>query len=769
MNNLEQTSFTGKYFKTLFSGNDIEIFLVNTKDVNNLPVELGNKKNTVPVIADFAINTSGELSYKFFGSWKKDDRYGIEFIANSFDVVIPTSSKGIIKYLSSGEFKGIGKKTAEKIVSQFGENTIDVLQNTPEKLYAIKNIKSSQIEIIKNKGKTIRVKAELNEFFAPYQLKKKTIDAIYSVLQKEVLGDNYRELIINNPYKLLKVSGCSFGLCDEIAKSYNSKLDSYVRIKSGIEETIKQYCLRTAGLYMDEPELRKNALFLLNKGYRTPIVSINNYVDTLERMRREKDILNVDGKIYLAKYNDAELYTSRKICKMLSTPVENIETIDEEIAKFVEEAKIKPSAKQIDAIKLSLCNRISIITGGPGTGKTTIINGIIKVYKNLFHDDIVCLAPTGKAARRMSEATNVPAMTIHSRLGIYESDSYVTRDNIDSGLIIIDEVSMVDTFLMRSLMSCIDPERCQLVLVGDQDQLPSVGAGAVLSELISSNVIPTTKLTEIFRQNGGRIITNAQKINTGETALEFGDDFQFIEAMSDMSALEAIKRAYKNEVDKYGVDNVAILSPLRKAGSRNFKCTCDSLNRELQSIVNPRSSTTMIADYGNGIEYHVNDRVMMWKNRDEASNGDIGIVKNIVFKQEDESSSGAKPFIDVDWGDGTLYEYGAEDVKSITLAYAISVYKSQGSEYASVIIPCISEQHCQIFKRNMLYTAITRAKKKVVLVGDKKEINTMIIDKDNEKRKTLLGARINKRMEKQNNINPQKVVENKGDQNESLD
>ena len=205
-------------------------------------------------------------------------------------------------------------------------------------------------------------------------------------------------------------------------------------------------------------------------------------------------------------------------------------------------------------------------------------------------------APTGKAARRMSEATNVPAMTIHSRLGIYESDSYVTRDNIDSGLIIIDEVSMVDTFLMRSLMSCIDPERCQLVLVGDQDQLPSVGAGAVLSELISSNVIPTTKLTEIFRQNGGRIITNAQKINTGETALEFGDDFQFIEAMSDMSALEAIKMAYKNEVDKYGVDNVAILSPLRKAGSRNFNCTCDSLNRELQSIVNPRSSTSMIAD-----------------------------------------------------------------------------------------------------------------------------------------------------------------------------
>lgn len=417
---------------------------------------------------------------------------------------------------------------------------------------------------------------------------------------------------------------------------------------------------------------------------------------------------------------------------LTAPPPKSVSDIAAEIQAEEVRQGLQLADEQRRAVMTALASKLCVITGGPGTGKTMIQRFLLNIYRRRnCSGQIMCCAPTGRAARRMEQSTGFPAMTLHKALGLLagEDDACSDPQMLDADLVVVDEVSMMDIYLANHLFQAI-PRGSQLVLVGDADQLPSVGPGAVLSELIACGVMPVVRLDRIFRQShGSRIAANAKFIRHGNLSLEYGDDFQFFDSGDMEDSAQLIERLYVQEVTENGLDNVALLSPYRQKTETGV----NALNDRLQSIVNPPDGKKPEVLYRNRI-YRTGDKVMQTKNCGDISNGDIGYITSITSDDSDST-------LTVDFGDGRVAEYDKSDLELLDLAYASTIHKSQGSEYKSVIIN-LQCAHAVMLVRPLIYTAITRAKERVIIVGERRALCTAIKRTDTERRGTKLAARI---------------------------
>ena len=432
-----------------------------------------------------------------------------------------------------------------------------------------------------------------------------------------------------------------------------------------------------------------------------------------------------------------EKETTQKITKILTNSIWFNANIDKEIETTQKKFNTILSKSQVEAIKMCFSNPLSIITGGPGTGKTTVLKSILDIYSRVAkHKEVLLAAPTGLAARRMSDATGNVACTLHSALGLYhkeddeedKNEDAIEDEKLNADFIVIDETSMLDMKLVNILMDRVK-DNAHILFVGDVDQLPSVGAGNVLREMINCDIIATTHLDTVFRQaEMSRIAVNAHSINNGEVRLNYGNDFAFIDTNSENIA-EEVKKIYVSEIAEDGVENVQVLSPFKKRGNSGTI----NLNEILRETVNPKKSNNQLVSGSKS--FRIGDKVMQIKNSENVCNGDIGFVKAITENEDGEKE------LEVEFSGNRLEIYTVDDLEKLELASAITIHKSQGSEFKTVIIPILKEQYIML-RRNLIYTAVTRAKKKIVLVGERNALFMAIGKNDIGKRNTKLKERI---------------------------
>ena len=730
-------SVHGRFFREKSSsvGSDWCANIVRSTDPSELPVALKNKQGKGKpyyfTVVGFSLPTEDYFTVLYKGEWVDDQRYGIQFRVSGYERELPDTRNGIVKYLSSKSFTGIGKATASAIVDVFGLQSLNVIRETPEKLLTIRGITKTKLNVIIRCFRETESFNTLAVFLGTYGFSGEKISAI-----NKRWGTDSIEIIKNNPYVLCDVPGIGFPAAELIAVTMNTMLESDQRIEACVQHVL-QLDIQKGNIYMDADSLRNACLGILNS--QKAIISPERLNEVLQKAEKKKQIYIQGGFAVFSKISEAaEVNPARKIVSLLKLRIP--ESMVCEYRNTLEKMKTNLSEKQKEAVITSLSNRISVITGGPGTGKTTIQKALISCYMNIHKDQAVTLlAPTGRAARRMSESTGYPASTIHSEIHLYTNDlPYGECASLTPGLVVVDEMSMVDQFLFDKLFACMRSSDFQVVLVGDVDQLESVGAGAVLRELIASEIVPVSRLKEVFRQNtdAQAIVENANAVNSGSHSLLLNDRFMIETSFSDEDAYQRIIRHYNTEVQKWGIENVAILCPMRKRG---LVCV-DAINTAIQNIVNPAAAGEPVVRI-NGKEFRISDRVIQMKNTEFASNGDTGILTDISIEKIDDKN---EVTFTIEWENGNTSRISKEEMLDVDLAYAITVHKSQGSEYKSCIIPVLSSQSFMI-KRNLLYTAITRSKEKVVIITDNQNPSPLAkaIDRNEiGKRNTLFRFRL---------------------------
>ncbi len=659
------------------------------------------------------------------------DNYGEQFSFSSMEVVIPTTLKGIEKYLGSGLIPHIGPKTAERIVKKFGEDSLDILQYNPEKLKEIRGIGEKKLKDIVESYREQREIRDVMVFLQEFGISVNNSIKIYKKYGSQTIG-----VIRENPYKLSEtIYGIGFKTADKIAENMGIAHENPYRIQAGVRHLI----ISSAGnghCFLPKKELMPKAKILLEVE--------ENLIEEAIRTLALRGTLNIvpegeDNLIYYAPFHVAENNVSRKLTQLSQVNLEDLDIdIEKEIRKIEKNGEIEFAKKQILAIRESLENGLVVITGGPGTGKTTTINAIIKICDDLDLS-VVLTAPTGRAAKRMTETTGREAKTIHRLLeySFMEEESMAfgkdEESPIEADLLIIDEASMIDILLMNSLVKALKPGT-RVVLVGDIDQLPSVGAGNVLKDIIASEVVKVVTLDEIFRQSEeSMIIVNAHKINKGEDPIlnEKDKDFYFEIQRNPNNIVESIIDLCKTRLASfYGVDplrDIQVLSPMKKgeAGVLN-------LNKNLQESLNPKKDHKAEKQIGEDI-FRVGDKVMQMKNNYSTEwivvkdgieissgegifNGDLGFIEEI---------DGVNKKMKIVFDEEKIVDYDFKQLDELKLAYATTVHKAQGSEFPVIVMP-ISWGPPMLLTRNLLYTGITRAKQLVVLVGDEKYLRMMI-------------------------------------------
>jgi len=661
---------------------------------------------------------------ELIGEFINNPKYGRQFKINNFNIIPPATIEGIEKYLGSGLIKGIGPAMAKRIVSCFKEKTLEILDKDINKLKEINGFGVKRINLIKKEWEKQSKIKDIMIFLQSLEITPAYAKKIYNKY-----GDNSINIIKENPYRLCdEIFGIGFKIADKIAKNAGISKDSVFRIKSGIIYMLGQ--LQEAGhCYFPYEMLLEQAKDFLD-------VEINDIKKTLSIINREKDIIIIDDKVYLFNtYND-EITVANELIKLKKEPLIsrlsliNIESKIKEISKIT---KISIDKDQLEAIKNAITEKILIITGSPGTGKSTILNYILKIFE-MENRNVKLAAPTGRAAKRLSETTGREAKTIH-RLLEYNPKLNTFSKNKNSKLscdvLVIDEASMLDIRLMKNLLDAID-YKTRIIFVGDVDQLPSVGPGNVLSDIINSKAFKVIRLNKIYRQFGkSRIIYNAHRIRDGiYPKLDFDykeddiNDFYFIEKYDQEDVINTILKMLLNNLPKkFGFDplrDIQVLVPVNKGivgvDNLNFRIQ-EKFNNNFKKII--RGST----------EFRLNDKVIQLKNDYEKDvyNGDIGFIKDIDFEFQE---------FKIDFGD-KIVAYNFYDTDEINLSYAISIHKSQGSEFKCVIIPILTS-HYMLLQRNLLYTAITRAKELAVLVGSKKAIGMAVSKNNAENRFTSL-------------------------------
>ena len=691
------------------------------------------QRDLVTVVGNLMGPTPGEI-LKMRGEWANHPKYGEQFKIVHYKTSVPASVYGIQKYLGSGLIKGIGPIMAGRIVKKFGKETLDVIENEIEKLAEVNGIGKKRIEMIRKAWEDQKEIREVMIFLQTHGVSSGYATKIFKQYGKESI-----DVVKENPYRLATdIFGIGFLTADSIAEKLGFDKDSELRAQAGILYVLNQ--LADEGhVYYPYEALVKRCQEILGVN-RDVIVRALAVIAADKRIVIED--LNRDGQsrennkaVYLAKFHLSETSIATRMKTLINAP-KSIRKIDSDKAiEWVQkQLAITLAKKQVEAIKCAAESKVMVITGGPGTGKTTIINAILKIFSKL-KVNIMLAAPTGRAAKRMSEATGHEARTIHRMLEYSIRKGGFQRNEeqpLDCDLLIIDEASMIDTILMYHLLKAIPPG-ATFILVGDVNQLPSVGAGNVLKDIIASDSVPVVELNEIFRQaKESLIIVNAHRINNGilPSLRPSGskDDFYFIEQEEPEEALKIILELTKERVPRrFGldpVDHIQVLTPMHKGtvGAGN-------LNMELQNTLNPGEEGVTRGNRN----YRINDKVMQIKNNydKEVFNGDIGRITRI--DQENQ--------VVVISFDGREVPYDFTDLDEIVLAYAVSVHKSQGSEYPAVIIPILT-QHYVLLQRNLIYTAITRGRKLVVMVGTKKALAIGVKNDKTQKRYTRLNDRL---------------------------
>ena len=698
-------------------------------------VKVPGRQDLVCVVGNLMAAMPGEV-IKMQGEWTNHPKFGEQFKIVFYKSMVPASVNGIQKYLGSGLIKGIGPIMAKRIVKKFGKDTLDVIEADVEKLSEVEGIGAKRIQMIKKAWADQKEIREVMIFLQSHGVSSGYATKIFKQYENEAI-----KVVTENPYRLATdIFGIGFITADKIAEKLGFGKDSELRAQAGILYVLHELSDEGHVYYPYEPLIEKCEEILQTD--REIIVKAIGTI-ALEKMIVLEDLCDDlenthenNKAVYLEKFHLSETSIAKRL-KTLIKKSKSIREIDADKAvQWVQEKlDITLADKQIEAVNRACRSKVMVLTGQPGTGKTTIINSILKIFKALGVN-ILLAAPTGRAAKRMSEATGYEAKTIHRLLeyspkkaGFQKNDEHP----LDCDLLIVDEFSMVDCVLMHHLLKAI-PSHATFIMVGDVNQLPSVGAGNILNDVISSGAVPVVELNEIFRQaQQSSIIVNAHKINAGivpsfKPAEGELDDFYFIQREEPEEVLQVILELLKERIpNRFGfdpIDDIQVLTPMHKGtvGAGN-------LNAKLQNGLNPLGED--VSRWGRS--FRVGDKVMQIKNNydKEVFNGDIGRVTKIDQESQELTIS----------FDGREVDYDFADLDEVVLAYAVSVHKAQGSQYPVVVIP-VHTQHYALLQRNLIYTGITRGRKLVVTVGTRRALSIAVKNNKTQKRYTRLTQRL---------------------------
>ena len=660
------------------------------------------------------------------GTWEQS-KHGLQLSVTTCKQIVPTDQAGVLAYLSSGIIKGVGPEIAKAIVARFGDKTMEVLDQNPQQLLSIRGIARTKLKTIVASYEETKALSDLMIYLAPFGVSMKKAAMI-----KEEFGDQSLQIVKTDPFQLCRIKGFGFMTVDSIARKTKVSLKHPMRYAGAINYVLDE--ARVSGhLFLSVDETVGRCYDLLNSDCEAEVVSEGEIRQAISNERLESRIYVEGTRVYLSYERMCEVKAAKRIVSMiLQEDFEEIYNLDEKIDQAEQTLKQKLAPSQRKAVKLCLSHPISIMTGGPGSGKTTTLRFILDIYKKEYpSNEILLAAPTGRASRRMAEQTGMFASTLHSALGLITDEESPLNDTelLPADLIVVDEFSMVDMRLAYILLERIKPG-AQLLIVGDADQLPSVGAGNVLREMIRSEKVPTAVLDTIFRQaSNSRIIVNAHAINHNDTHLQYGDDFQMLEVQNAEDAAQLVVKNYLQEVSQHGLENVQILSPFRKRGA----VASNALNETIRDLVNPASKRKMELKCGSRV-FRVGDRIMQTANRNGVSNGDVGLITGME-KADDEV------FVDIRLLDGRELRYSKDMMEDVEFSYCLTIHKSQGQEYPVIIVPLLKE-HYIMLRRNLLYTAVTRAKAKVILIGQRQAVYIAIHKCDVGQRNTVLADRI---------------------------
>lgn len=670
----------------------------------------------------YCLPIAEKVRYRLNGHWAKHPRHGLQFEVEGYEEVISHTKEGIIGYLASGQIKGVGRKIAELIYDTFGQDTLEILDREPEKLMAVRGISKKRLQKICDSYLATRGARDVIAFLSPHGVTANRAIKIYREYGKDTM-----DIIRNHPYRLVEMAGIAFKTADKLAMSLGLPAVSPERVDEALMYAIAEAEVE-GHLCLEKHDFLRRTLRLLE----TPEITENMAAGRAFHLVQENRLVCYDSYVYRSSTATVENNIAFHITQQMKMEVEPYEHLDLAIKGEERKLKIQLAPEQRDAVKMALSSKFCVITGGPGTGKTAVQKAILDLYCEKYPEaNIVCCAPTGQAAQKMKESSGLPASTIHKALCIKANPdgSLTTGIMLNADLILVDEVSMMDAFLAERLFAAVPPN-ARLVLVGDADQLPSVGPGAVLKDIISSGVVPVVRLDHVFRQSAGsRIATNARLIKHGNLSMEYGPDFMFFDSKDLAVSADIIENLYMQEVRKYGVDGVAFLTPFR----HKTETSVDAMNARLQALVNPPMPGKTEAVYGQ-LRFRLGDKVMQIKNYEQVNNGDVGYITSITGPENEAT-------VQIDFGDGRVMEYENEQLKMLDLGYASTVHKSQGAQYKSVIMN-LQCAHAIMLIRAIVYTAITRARLRLAIVGERKALCRAIRNTKADQRGTRLAQRI---------------------------
>lgn len=713
---MEQIVVRGIAERLLFEAPDSDYRVFRLHDEANDATYTVTGHGTKPLVGD-------RLEIK--GHWVQHKRYGRQFAADGWSRIIPESVDGIERFLGSGAVKGLGPALAHRVVAAFGKDTMKILERDPQRLLEVEGIGPKKLAVI---TKSFYEEKQVNDI--AYDLEQHGVAGRYAGRLLQKYGDDVHYVLTEEPYRMIaEIDGIGFKTADQMALAYGMDRQDPQRLSAGLTYVL-QTMTQNGHVCIPDAELVRRAAFIL----QADALGLH---DILKEAIEVGQLCTADFQgtvyVYTPEAYEEENYIARRIQDMAAMKPLPMKThVQLFLDRWQDSCHFELADKQREAVEKSLESGMTVITGGPGTGKTTVVQTIIRLAEQEGLRILLC-APTGRAAKRLAETTQRKAKTIHrllipdGRQGRIQVFEYNETKLLPADLVIVDEVSMLDMEMMYHLLSALKPQ-CRCILVGDADQLPSVGAGAVLHDIIASGQVPVVRLDTIFRQQeGGRIVTNAHLINSGRLPVVNEDpEFRFVEIEDEAQGAEKISALYNSELletgDKFAVQ---VLSPMYKN-----PCGVDNLNQLIQGRFNPPAEGKGELK-GKNVIFRVGDKVMQKHNDYEKGvfNGDIGeifaIQKDMVYVRYPEQD----------------VKYEGQEVDEITLAYAITVHKSQGSEYHTVIMVLVNS-HAIMLQRNLFYTAVTRAKRKVILVGSKRAVQTAVQNQRTSRRFTLLIPRL---------------------------
>ncbi|RLQ98114.1 SF1B family DNA helicase RecD2 [Falsibacillus albus] len=743
----EEEYVKGRHIVTIFHNEQNLYSVIRIRvDESNVP-----NQDKEAVITGYFPKIHEQETYMFYGQMKEHPKFGPQFHVTHYQKELPQTKEGIVNYLSSELFKGIGVKTAEKIVAELGENAISKILDNPSILDSIPKLPSDKAKdlydaLMEHQGLE-QIMVGLNQFGFGPQLSMK----IYQAYKENTL-----KILQENPYQLVEaVEGIGFGRADELGSKLGIKGNHPDRIKAAILYVVEQQCMQDGHVYVEAREVLEKVKALLedNQPVKIEFQDISNEV---VKLNEESKLMVEEQRLYLPSLYFSEKGLVTNIQRLLAQEEYEDQFPESEfllaLGDLEERLGVQYAPSQKEAIQRALMSPMLLLTGGPGTGKTTVIKGIVELFAELHGCSldpsqykkeepfpVLLAAPTGRAAKRMTESTGLPAVTIHRLLGWNGQEGFNSDEDhvIEGKLLIIDEMSMVDTWLAHQLFKAL-PEHIQVIMVGDEDQLPSVGPGQVLKDLLQSSVVPTVRLVDIYRQaEGSSIIELAHEIKKGYLPPSIGKqqpDRSFIKCRTAQIG-EVVEKVVENARKKgFSAKDIQVLAPMYRGPAG-----IDRLNELLQQIFNPNEdSSRKEISFGN-VKYRIGDKVLQLVNQPESNvfNGDIGEVISIFYAKENTEK---KEMVIVSF-DGIEVTYTKQDLNQITHAYCCSIHKSQGSEFPIVILPVVKSYY-RMLRRNLLYTAITRSKQFLILCGEEEALKMGVEREDDQKRRTTLCSRL---------------------------